>query len=99
MASNKRIHENTPAAAEAFYEELASQEEIYLEEGVENLRKTKSAISEAKSESRIVDGLDEQPDHAVEEFITGDSDDPPLSEAEIAKMLSMGLSAQRHTSK
>jgi hypothetical protein len=31
----------------------------------------------------------EQLDHAAEELVTGDSDDPPLSEEEVAEMLRM----------
>jgi hypothetical protein len=33
--------------------------------------------------------LDEQLNHAVEELITGDSDDPPLSEETVIEMLRM----------
>ena len=33
------------------------------------------------------DSLDEQLNHAGEELITGDSDDPPLSEKEVVHML------------
>ena len=35
----------------------------------------------------IAANLDEQLDHAAEELITGDSDDPPLSEETVAEMI------------
>ena len=47
-----------------------------------------------KSDPRIAQSLDEQINHAVEELITGDSDDPPLSKDAVAQML-MDSRAQR----
>jgi hypothetical protein len=35
------------------------------------------------------ENLEEQLDHAAEELITGDSDDPPLSEQAVVEMLRM----------
>ena len=37
-------------------------------------------MTDGKNNTRIAEGLEEQLDHAAEELITGDSDDPPLSE-------------------
>jgi hypothetical protein len=42
---------------------------------------------DAKNNPRTAQSLDEQLVHAAEELITGDSDDPPLSEEEIVEML------------
>lgn len=41
----------------------------------------------AKDDPRIADSLEEQLDQAAEELITGDSDDPPLSEEEVVEMV------------
>ena len=35
----------------------------------------------------LAERLEEQLDHAAEELITGDSDDPPLSEEAVVEML------------
>ena len=35
----------------------------------------------------VDDGVDEQLDHSAEELISGDSDDPPLSDEAVVKML------------
>ena len=37
--------------------------------------------------TRFAESLDDQLDHAAEELITGDSDDPPLSEEVVGEML------------
>jgi hypothetical protein len=37
----------------------------------------------------MAESLDEQLNHASEELITGDSDDPPLSEDAVVEMLRM----------
>ena len=44
-------------------------------------------MTDGKNSTRIAESLDEQLDHAAEEFITGDSDDPPLSEGAVVEML------------
>jgi len=36
---------------------------------------------------RVPESLEEQLDHASEELITGDSDDPPLSEEAVVDMI------------
>jgi len=46
-------------------------------------------MADEKSVPRVADSLDEQLEHAAEELITGDSDDPPLSEEMVVDMLSM----------
>ena len=38
---------------------------------------------------RMAESLEEQLDHAAEELITGDSDDPPISEEAVVEMLRM----------
>lgn len=82
------IHENNDKSigtdADAYYEAVASQEEICLEENEEELR----AILESDDQARPEGGIpDQQREHAVEELITGDSDDPPLSEVAVENML------------
>lgn len=44
-------------------------------------------MTDAKNDPRIAADLDEQLDHAAEELITGDSDDPPLGEEAVAEMI------------
>jgi hypothetical protein len=92
--------ENIPNDAEACYEAIASQEEICLEETEEELRailtfydltpssrEVKDSMSDASNNPCMNESHDEQLNHAAEELITGDSDDPPLSEEAIAEML------------
>ena len=86
MSVDKSSAENVQNHTEAYYEELASQEEIYLEEREERARAV--LISETPSPSECkAESLDEQLNHATEELVTGDSDDPPLSEGTVAEML------------
>ena len=116
MSINMSNHKNIPTDTEACYEELASQEEIYLEETEEELRailifddpspsgnnsgmlaeicgerkldwEVNRSMSDGKNNSRIAESLDEQLVDAAEELITGDSDDPPLSEEAVVEML------------
>lgn len=44
-------------------------------------------MAETNNDPRIPSNLDEERDRAAEELITGDSDDPPLSEEAVADML------------
>ena len=44
-------------------------------------------MTDENSDPRIAESLEEQLDHAAEELITGDSDDPPLSEEAVVDML------------
>ena len=69
---------------DAYYEEQASQEEIYLEQVEENLRAI--LTSETNTTPSAAKTLDDQLNHAGEELLTGDSDDAPLSEETITEM-------------
>jgi hypothetical protein len=104
MRNDKLIPKNIPTDSDAHDETVASQEEIYLEKREEKLRAT--LISEdpsayAQQGSVCVDccfvngSLDEELDHAAEELITGDADDPPLSEDAVVQILRMTSSARR----
>jgi len=44
-------------------------------------------MTDAKDARRTAESLDEQLNQAAEELITGDSDDPPLSEETVLEML------------
>jgi hypothetical protein len=46
-------------------------------------------MTDANNDPRIAANLDEQLNHAAEDLITGDSDDPPLSEETVVEMLRM----------
>jgi hypothetical protein len=114
---------NIPADTEAYYETLASQEELYLEETEEEVFAVLTADDlqyepsgecscENREEREIdwevegsaagpddgprkVESVDERLDHAAEELITGDSDDPPLSEETILEVLRVGWNIRR----
>jgi hypothetical protein len=116
MSINMSNDKNIPTDTEACYEELASQEEIYLEETEEELRailifddpspsgnnsgmlaeicgerkldwEVNRSMSDGKKNPRLAEGLDEQLVDAAEELITGDADDPPLSEEAVQEIL------------
>lgn len=108
MSSNMCNDNDIPPDAEAYYETVASQEEIYLEETEEELRailifddpspsptEVKRSMTDANSNPCAAESLDEQLNQAAEELITGDSDDPPLSEEAVGEMLSMTLNARK----
>ena len=105
-----------PMDTDAYYEELASQEELYLEETEEEVRailtsyvssasrnvrsivtescglrepdlEVRGSMTDPKNNRRIAESLDEQLVDASEELITGDADDPPLSEEAVQEML------------
>ena len=44
-------------------------------------------MTNAKDDPRTAASLEEQLDHAAEELITSDSDDPPLSEETVVEMI------------
>ena len=110
MATDKTNEENIQGHTEAYYEELASEEEIYLEEIEERARavliaeqptfsglgadivarEAQCLVTEASGSPGVTEGRGEQLEHAAEDLITGDSDDPPLSEESIAQMLKTG---------
>src|SRR5438045_2183794 len=100
MSIGKSSEENITTHTEAYYEELASQEEIYLEEREERARailiseepspsrsnslsidrespEVTRSVTDARSNPPAGEGADEQLEHAAEELLTGDSDDPP----------------------
>lgn len=115
MSINANNNKNIPVDTDAWYEEVASQEELYLEKTEEEvvailhsyvspaLQSDGSTImdicAERESDLEIervttdltsppmVGNPDEQLVEAAEELITGDSDDPPLSEGSIQEML------------
>jgi len=47
----------------------------------------KRSMTNPKNNPRLAESPDEQINHAAEELITGDSDDPPLSEEVVVEML------------
>jgi hypothetical protein len=100
MSVNINDDKNIPPDTEAYYETVASQEGIYLEEVEEELRavlifsdpspsrrEIKRSMTDPKSDPGLAESPDEQINHAAEELITGDSDDPPLSELEVVEMV------------
>ena len=95
MNSDKHI----PTDTEAYYVTVASQEEIYPEVE-EELRailifsdpspsriEMKRSMTDPKNNPCLAESPGEQINHAAEELITGDSDDPPLSEEVVVEML------------
>ncbi len=52
-------------------------------------------MTDANNNPRIAESLDEELGPAAEELITGDSDDPPLSEEAVVEMLRMTSNARR----
>jgi len=100
ISINMNSDKNIPTDTEAYYETVASQEEIYLEEVEEELRailifsdpspsriEMKKSMTDPKNNPCLAESPDEQINHAAEELITGDSDDPPLSEEVVVEML------------
>jgi hypothetical protein len=47
----------------------------------------RKSVANANNTPAMAGNVDEQLDHAAEELITGDSDDPPLSDEGVVKML------------
>ena len=45
------------------------------------------SINKSNDNNNVPESLEEQLEHATEELITGDSDDPPLSEETVIEML------------
>jgi hypothetical protein len=107
---------NIPIDTDAYYEELARQEELYLEETEEEVvailtsyvpsasqndrslvteycgfresdLEARESLTDPRNDPRIAESHDEQLVEASEELITGDADDPPLSEEAIQGML------------
>jgi hypothetical protein len=117
MSLYKRPEESIPTHTDEYYEELASQEELYLEEMEEevhailtsyvssatgDVRSTvteycgfresdleiRAALTDPRDDRRMAESLDEQLVEASEELITGDADDPPLTEEAVVEILS-----------
>jgi hypothetical protein len=79
---------NISIGMDAYYEEQAGQEEIYLEETEEELR----MILESDDPSPLrSESPDQQRERGAEELIIGDSDDPPLSEETVKQILRMTI--------
>jgi hypothetical protein len=102
MSIDKGKEQNITNDTDACYEELASQEEIYLEETEEEVHAVLESYDSPSSseevertmcrsnlESRQTQSFDEQLAAAAQELIAGDSDDPPLSEEAIVEMVRM----------
>lgn len=95
MSTYDSDKKNVPTNTDAYDEKVASQEEIYDEDLEEEVREAltsddpPSLQDNTNNNSRKAETLDEQLDQAAEELITGDSDDPPLSEDSISQMLSV----------
>jgi hypothetical protein len=114
MSNDKNIPIDTDAYYE-YYEELACQEELYLEETEQEVvailtsyvssasgnvqsmvteycefresdLEVRKSLTDPKNDPRIAESRDELVE-ASEELITGDADDPPLSEAAVFEML------------
>ena len=104
---DKNPAENNQIHTESYYEEVASEEEIYLEEREERARTV--LISESSFQSGLTrdngspgvnsslpvintppreeSGGATELDDATQELVTGDSDDPPLSDEAVEEML------------
>jgi hypothetical protein len=104
MSNDKLISKKTPTDTDTYDETVASQEEIYLEKTEEKLRAVLISEDPSTYVQRetvcvdccfLADSLDEELDHAAEELITGDSDDPPLSEEAVVEILGMTSNARR----
>jgi hypothetical protein len=103
MSTNMSNDQNIPADTAAHNETVASEEEIYLEETEEELRviltsqvtKQRRSMPNENNYPCLAENTDEQLDHAAEELITGDSDDPPLSEEAVVEILRRTSNARR----
>jgi hypothetical protein len=73
-----------PIGTEDYCEDVASQEESYLEDAEEEVR---IKLEADDSQPLHNESLGRQREEAEEDLITGDSDDLPLSEGSIEKML------------
>jgi hypothetical protein len=52
-------------------------------------------MTEENNDPRVPESPEEQLDHAAEELITGDSDDPPLNKETVLEMLRATLVPKR----
>ena len=104
MTNDTIIPENFPSDTDSRDESIASQEEVFHEKTEETLRADLIAEDPSAYVEQgagcvdcccVVDNLEEELDHAAEELITGDSDDPPLSEEDVVETLRMTSNARR----
>src|SRR5215475_11298293 len=77
MSDDENRYEGIPAHTDDYYEAIAMQEEIYLEEVEENLRAILASYKPSASRGgatnqRAAESLSQQLDRAAEELITGD---------------------------
>jgi hypothetical protein len=80
----EKSDEDISANIEAYYETLASQEEIYLEETEEELRMIlESCDPPLTGGESLVHAIED----ATKELFSGDLDDPPLCEETVKEML------------
>jgi hypothetical protein len=90
MLIDKSNDENISSHTEDYYEALAGQEQEYLDEIVEKFRECEVLVFENSSAINITcESPDERLHQAAEELITGDSDDPPLSDDAVVEILRM----------
>lgn len=90
MFIDKSNDQNISSHTEAYYEALASQEQEYLDEIVEKFRECEVLVFENSSAINITCHSPDEPLHqAAEELITGDADDPPLSDEAVMEILRM----------
>ena len=90
MLIDKNNDENISRHTEDYYETLASQEQEYLDEIVEKFRECEVLVFENSSAIKLNCESPDEPLHqAAEELITGDSDDPPLSDEAVVEILRM----------
>lgn len=92
MSSYRDNQQDEPRDTEAYYETVASQEEIYLEEEEEEVRAILSSDNPTPSPRGAIHRPLDEPgcaelEHAAEDLITGDSDDPPLSDGAVDELL------------
>jgi hypothetical protein len=96
MSTIKNKVTNIPVHTDDYYEALASQEQEYLDETVEHLRERELLAAQDSSLSNnpcTFESLIETLHQAAEELITGDSDDPPLSDRAVVEMLRISFKA------
>ena len=96
MSDDENKDECIPALTEDYYEAIASQEEIHLEQVIEQVEENLRAIltSYKPSPMKAAESLNEQLDHAAEELITGDSEGAPISEEAVAEAVRMIFNAR-----
>ena len=105
MSDDEMIPPNISTDTDSYDEAVASQVETYLEETEETLRAiliSENPFAYVQQETVCVDccfltdNLDEEKlDQAAKELITGDSDDPPLSEEAVGEIVRMTSHARR----